>query len=258
MRRPRGHTAVMAQHAPSEVKEDTPLQALQRRLQLFPTPPPAARAGGELIMGLDPGQWGAEEPACGLGHMAYGLKDYFRTVATADIYDHGWDGQDRVQDFLSSDRRGWPEADWIITNPPFSLAQRFVETGLQRARRGVAVLCRQGWFDTEGRYRLFFGERSCDVKGAFFDRVDMRLGRWDPNGSTATVYHWYIWFTDAARPAWLRQVKAAMSNYAPAGFDGGPVEFGIPPGTLKRLTKPDDARLFATPAATPLFETPPT
>ena len=46
-------------------------------LDFFPTPPWAARAGGELIQRLDPGAWNCWEPACGQGHMAHGLLDYF-------------------------------------------------------------------------------------------------------------------------------------------------------------------------------------
>lgn len=220
----------MAGHAPTDVAADSAELRQFRRLEFFPTPPWAARAGAEIITMLDPGDWTAEEPACGQGHCAHGLKDYFRTVATADVFDHGWDGQDRIQDFLSNDRRGWAEADWIITNPPFKSAADFVRIGLKRARRGVAILARQSLLESAGRYDLFFGaETPMKAYAPFFERVPMVLGRWDPKGSTATAYAWFIWMRPELRhpgATWPAIVKP------------------IGPGTKARLTKPDDARLF--------------
>jgi hypothetical protein len=49
-------------------------------LDYFPTPPWAARAGAELIKRLDPAARSCWEPACGQGHMAHGLADYFAEV----------------------------------------------------------------------------------------------------------------------------------------------------------------------------------
>jgi hypothetical protein len=256
MSRPSGRTAVMAEHAPAEVEADSPLRRLQRQLQYFPTPPWAARAGGELITDLDPGDWWAWEPACGEGHMAQGLGDYFPKVHATDIHDHGWAGRHgEPLDFLSAGADAFDQADWIITNPPFSLGADFVETGLRRARRGVAILCRLGWFDTEGRYPLFFGPRSrCDIKATFFERPGMQLGSWDPKLSTATAYAWFIWFKPWARPEWLRQLQIAADREAPGGFGVGPLDLGIPPGTKARLTRPDDARRFGVKSETPLFD----
>ncbi len=251
----------MATHAPDVVETDDPRTAMWRRLNYFPTPPWAARAGGELITALDPEARSAWEPACGQGHMAYGLSDYFAEVMASDIVDHAtgtvsgalkW--PDCLVDFLDAESPFENRYDWIVTNPPFSAAQQFVELGLKRARRGVAMLCRTAWWDTEGRFDLFFGQPGCDVKAAFFDRVPMSLGGWDPGGSTATAYAWFIWFKDAARPAWLTQAKAAIRGGGPSGFGLGPIDIGIPPGTNRRLSLPVDAALFGRRATAPLFE----
>lgn len=250
----RGHTAVMAQHAPNEVKGDTPLRRLQRKLQYFPTPPWAARAGAELVTRLDPGRWACWEPACGEGHMVHGLKDYFPAVIRTDIHDHGWDGLDRIQDFLAVERGVQTEADWVFTNPPFGQAADFVRLGLQRARRGVAILIRTGWKDTGGRWDLFSGAMRCDVQATFFDRVAMELGGWNPKGSTATSYTWFIWFTDEARPAWLNEIRRSMGEHAPPGYAASAISYDIAPGTKERLTKADDARLFGRCGEAPLLE----
>lgn len=254
MRKPKGHTAVMNQRAPREVEGESPKRRLQRQLQFYPTPPWAARAMGALLVGLDPGAWTCWEPACGEGHMVHGLKDYFPVVIRTDIHDHGWEGLDRVQDFLAIERGAPTIADHIATNPPFGAAADFVRLGLQRARRGVAILIRTAWKDTPGRWDLFSGPTRCDVQATFFERVNMELGGWDPNGSTATSYSIFVWFTDAARPAWIQAAREAMDAACPAGFAGSAVCMDIGPGTKARLSRRDDARLFAKRPAAPLLE----
>ena len=61
--KPSGHTSVMSSRAATAPGE----------LDYFPTPPWAARAGGELIKQIDPAAGSCWEPACGEGHMAFGL-----------------------------------------------------------------------------------------------------------------------------------------------------------------------------------------
>lgn len=239
MRKPKGRGAVMAQHAPAEVDGDSQVMRHYRRLEFFPTPPWAARAAAEVVLSLDPGAWDAEDPCCGQGHFAHGLKPYFRTVATADIYDHGWDGQDRVCDFRSRDR-DMPPPDWYFMNPPFSLAADFIHLGLVRARRGVAVLARQALMESAGRYELMFGAGSGFVAYApYIERVAMTLGRWDPRASTATAYAVFVFMTPEARP---RQAGAH------------PIVLPIAPGSKARLTRADDARLFGATTSAPLLE----
>ncbi len=245
-RRPRGAGAVMAAHAPAEVEADDPLAALHRKLNYFPTPPWAARAGGELIQRVDPGRWTAWEPACGEGHCAYGLEPYFAQVFASDIHDHGSSRQaGTVFDFTleagppGAELGPFGEVDWIVTNPPFALAEAFVQRGLERARRGVAMLCRMSWLESAGRYPLFFGETPLAVLGPFSERVPMQLGSWDPQGSTATGYAWFVWLKD---------------NRTVFDEKRAPVILPIGPGTKARLTRPEDARLFGGKAAMPLFE----
>jgi len=244
----------MADRAPAVVEADTPEQRLHRQLQFFPTPPWAARAGGELIAGLDPGPGYAWDPACGQGHMVHGLKDYFAGVRRTDIHDYGWDGLDKVQDFLAAEREVATQVDWIVTNPPFGQAAEFVRVGLQRARRGVAILIRSAWYDSDGRYGLFCGDPGCDIRATFFDRVPMELGGWIPGGSTATSYAWFLWLQPAARPDWLDQAAALIDLHAPVRSGRGPLELSIPPGTKARLTHADDARLFGRATSAPLLE----
>lgn len=216
--RPEGAGAVMASRANGEVETDDALQALYRKLEYFPTPPWAARAGAELIRFVDPEARTVREPACGEGHMAAALGEYFETVHSSDIHPFGYGD---VADFLDEAEDG-PEADWIATNPPFPTAAQFLRLGLRRARRGVALLLRLQFLEGVGRHRLLHGAEPLTVAGVFAERVPMTLGRWDPEASTATGYAWFL-FMKGASPRPL---------------------IGIPPGTKARLTRPDDARRF--------------
>jgi hypothetical protein len=93
-------------------------------LDYSPTPPWATRALVERVL-RHAGREGhckfqrAWEPACGEGHMAEVLREYFREVFASDI--HARCGYpDKTGDFLASDLRVVDGAfDWIITNPPF-------------------------------------------------------------------------------------------------------------------------------------------
>ena len=253
--RPEGKTAVMADRARGEVEGDDALTALQRKLELFPTPPWAARAGGELINEIDPGRWWCWEPACGLGHMAYGLADYFARVHATDVHDHGWDGQHGPPlDFLSPEADRIDQCDWIVTNPPFGVAAEFVQAALRRAQRGVAILARTALLESAGRFPMFFPHLSGGPVGTaalyaiapFFERVPITLGRWEPKASTATAYAWFVWMQPGA--------AADMSHKTRRLISLRPEVWPIAPGTRDRLTRPEDARLFGVKAAAPLFD----
>jgi hypothetical protein len=256
--KPQGAGAVMADHAPATVAADDAATALYRKLEYFPTPPWAARAGGELIRQLDPGDWVCWEPACGQGHMAHGLADYFTQVHATDIHDFSADGPlagpggDAWQrqpplDFLSPEADRIDGADWIVTNPPFKPAAEFVRLGLKRARRGVAIFARSGWLETLGRYELFFGSQTpLSVEAPFFERVPLALGGWDPDGSTATPYSWFLFMKDHVAPPAVLALRQAVGPAA--------IILPIAPGTEARLTRPDDARRFGRAKAMPLFD----
>lgn len=225
--KPTGGRAVIEAHAPGEVVEDDPVRRLHRKLNYFPTPPWAARAGAEIIKDLAPSLKTVWEPACGEGHMAHGLRDYFDVVAS-DIHPFGYGA---VHDFLSDDPLPFGRPDFIITNPPFGQAAEFVRRGLEVALGGVSVLCRTSFIETPGRFKMFWGEHPLTVMAPFVERVSLQLGSWDPGLGAMTSYSWFNWFK-GAQPLPL---------------------IPIPPGTKARLHKQSDVVKFAQ-AAGPLFE----
>lgn len=191
-------------------------------LDYFPTPPWAARALCEFLRdrGEPLGASTCWEPACGELHMVRGLADYFSWVNPTDVHryslDHG------ICDFLIGTGTG-AGADWIITNPPFLLAQRFIETALKRARRGVAMLVRSAFIEGAERHRDLFSVLPPSYVLQFAERVVMLQGRLIQSGapdpfnlddagapkkaSNATSYCWLVWMRDQTVADWSRDTR---------------------------------------------------
>lgn len=173
--------AVMAQrNEPSDSPDD------------FPTPPWATRALLEHVIGGN--QAGFRnmtclEPACGAGHMARVLQEYFPDVVASDAFSYGYG---EVRDYLISpyDRNS---VDWVITNPPFRLAKDFVLQSLDVARVGVAILARTVFLESIGRYEDIFLKKPPSKFAQFVERVPMVRGRLDGKATTATGYAWLVW-----------------------------------------------------------------
>ncbi|WP_225206269.1 methyltransferase domain-containing protein [Novosphingobium huizhouense] len=229
-------TAVMQRR----LRDDVPDQ-----LDYFPTPPWATRALCEFLIErcsepLD--MFRAWEPACGEGHMARPLAEYFESVTATDVYRYGDDHG--IYDFLGDAPR-YCEADWIITNPPYNVGARFVEKALTRARRGVAMFVRSAFTEGESRYPdlfappvapayvLTFSERVPLLKGRLIRKGAPDPFNLDEDGkprkvSSATSYAWIVWMPGChdTRHRW------------------------IAPGTFKRLDRPGDYPAYALPLST--------
>ncbi len=223
-RAPKGFTAVMAQ------RREPP-----DALDYFPTPPWAARAlFRHVLPALGVEAVGrAWEPACGEGHMAAVIGEFARgPVVASDVFSYG--SGTTPHDFLHDDPL--TAADWIMTNPPFSIACEFTLRALDLAADGVAMLVRTQWIEGAGRYTKLFRDRPPTIFAPFVERVPMVKGRWEPDASTATAYAWFVWCRHTAGP---------------------PRVIWIPPGCRTRLSHPDDRKRFAAwslaPAAAPLF-----
>lgn len=177
----------------------------------FPTPPWATRAliehviGRERVRGLT-----CLEPACGRGYMARPLSEYFARVDAADAYHYGFAP---VRDFLTFPYEARSH-DWVITNPPFRLAEEFVERAMTVARKGVAILARTVFLESVGRYENIFKETPPAVFAQFSERVPMVKGRVDPKASTATGYAWFIWEKDSHSPrlAWVPPCRRKLER----------------------------------------------
>ncbi len=195
-------------------------------LDYFPTPPWATRAlVDHLALRGVLGKFDRVlEPCAGGGHMAEVLRET-NAVEASDVHDYGV-GYD-VADVRDRSITG---ADWVITNPPFPLAETVLMRVIALADEavGVALLLRTAWIESPGRYDRIFsipGRRPSHVL-QFAERVPMHAGRWIPGGKTATAYAWMVWepFRDRALPPRLDW---------------------FPSGARKRFTRPDDVARFA-------------
>lgn len=163
-------------------------------LDFFPTPPWATRALCERLKQDVPLHWKAVwEPACGQGHMARPLAEYFGQTVATDVHAYGYG---EVADFLfpGTDRH----CDWIITNPPFRLAQQFALKAIA-LNKSVALLVRTAFLESAGRHSQLFKPHPPTGVFQFTERVPMHKGRLDPLGSTATAYCWIVWAMDTGR-----------------------------------------------------------
>lgn len=172
--------AVMAQRKSSESEPDD-----------FPTPPWATRALMKYYFHANEkypmtNVW---EPACNRGFMSKVLKEYFKEVYSTDLYEYGYGGQ---MDFLNHGM-SYKKPDYIITNPPFKLAEQFADQATRLARKGVALLVRTSFLEGVGRYNRLFKDRQPTSVVQFSERVPMVKGRCDPKASTATSYCWLVW-----------------------------------------------------------------
>jgi hypothetical protein len=179
----------------------------------FPTPPWATRALLEHVIeqaGYTQ-QLTCLEPACGAGHMAKVLREYFKSVMSRDAYEYGYG---EVSDFMTEkyDRGAF---DWVITNPPFRLAEEFAAKAIPIARRGVALLARTVFIESVGRYNNLFSTNAPSKVAQFTERVPMVKGRLDRSASTATGYAWIVWekgFNDSTRLIWIPPCRKSLER----------------------------------------------
>lgn len=187
----------------------------------FPTPPWATRALLEHVVSEKSGvaRLDCLEPACGVGHMAKVLHEYFASVRSSDVAAYGYG---EVRDFLEFPFEA-KSTDWVITNPPFKLAEEFVQRGLQVAREGVAILARTVFIESVGRYENLFSKTPPTKFAQFTERVPMVKGRLDKRASTATGYGWLVWEHRASYHSQLVWIPPCRKNLErPGDYDPPP------------------------------------
>lgn len=174
----------------------------------FPTPPWAVRSFCRWLQ-PDPA-WKVWEPAANRGYMAGALAEFFDQVEGSDVHDYG--AGFPLYDFLMF---GEPlhRPDWIITNPPFRLAEEFVDRALGIASDGVAIIVRSVWSEGSGRFERIFRDRPPAWILQHVHRVPMVRGRYDPEASTATSYSWFVWRQEGERQTrfgWLPEGRSDL------------------------------------------------
>lgn len=169
--------------------------------QDYPTPPFATRALCEWLnknvdMVKSDVVW---EPACNRGCMARPLKKYFPTVIASDLYHYGDEHyEDAIPECMNFlERKECNGIDWVITNPPFTLAAEFIKRALEVSKIGVAVIVRSAFLEGKDRYNTLFSVTPPTYVLQFVERVPMVKGTYDPKASSATAYSWLVWLKDS-------------------------------------------------------------
>jgi hypothetical protein len=205
----------------------------------FPTPPWATRALCEWIDrgGFQIGDMTCREPAANRGHMVKPLSEYFGTVEASDIHDYG--AGYPVNDYLFGPS---PESvQFTITNPPFRLAEQFIDRMLDTSRLGCAVIVRAAFLEGIGRYERLFSVTPPTHVLQHVERVPMVKGRYDPNVASATAYAWLFWekrrVGRGTAMEWIAPCRKRLerdSDYIPhsrpelvASIDNAPVQEGL-------------------------------
>ena len=158
----------------------------------FPTPPWATRALCEWLLcnaDAELDRTSCREPAANRGHMVKPLLEYFGHVLASDVHDYG--AGFPVQDYLFPA----PDVatDWTITNPPFRLAEQFIDRASFHSRHGFAMIVRSAFLEGVGRYTNLFSKNPPSYVLQFSERVVMHKGKLSAKGSTATAYCWLVW-----------------------------------------------------------------
>lgn len=136
------------------------------------------------------------EPACGKGHLSEVFKDNGHKVFSTDLIDRGYGG---TGDFFLYDKvpSSIHPCD-IVTNPPFKIAQDFVQHALdiQEDGRKVCMFLKLSFL--EGQKRKSFFEKN-PPKTVYVSSSRLRCaknGDFEKYGkgvSTAIAYAWFVW-----------------------------------------------------------------
>jgi hypothetical protein len=182
----------MSQNRSSAVMQQR--KEAQDSLDDYPTQPWGTRALVEHVIkpaGIPLGSvW---EPACNRGYMSRPLGEYFTPVHATDIFDYGCGAAKAIEDFLFPTTVAPHPMDWVITNPPFRLAEEFVAKGRSIARVGCSVLVRSAFLESVGRYERLFRDSPPTFVAQFVERLPLVRGRVDPEAASATAYSWLVW-----------------------------------------------------------------
>ena len=158
----------------------------------YPTPPEATQALLDFLM-LPKGTtvW---EPACGEGHMVEVLKQNGLEVIGTDIQ--------TGTDFLQEDP---PDGVlWIITNPPFSLAEQFIRKANEHNVPFAMLLKSQYWHAAK-RVSLF-----SDITPAYVLPLTWRpdfLFKTRGKGAPLMDVIWCVWIPGVNKTLYIPLIK---------------------------------------------------
>lgn len=149
----------------------------RNKSDFYPTPPEATIALMNFLkLPLDTVIW---EPACGENHMVNTMTDCGYKVIGTDI--------NSGTDFLKAKCE---ECDWIITNPPFSLSEEFINKCIEH-KKPFALLLKSQYWHAKRRLKLF-----CNYPPSYILPLTWRpdfLFKQRGSGSPLMDVMWVVW-----------------------------------------------------------------
>ena len=128
------------------------------------------------------------ECSCGQGHLSKVLINSGYEVKSSDVIDRGFGN---VEDFLQV--KEIFNGD-IITNPPFKLAEKFIEKGMELLNEGnkLILFLKIQFLESKSRYKLFKKYPPKFVYAHSSRQLCCRDGDFDKYTSTTQFYSWLI------------------------------------------------------------------
>lgn len=160
----------------------------------------------EMLLELETFNKNILEPCCGEGHISKVLEQNGHNVTSYDLVDRGY-GKTGIN-FLEYNEHFNGD---IITNPPYSMAQEFVEHALDIVDDGckVAMFLKLTFLESTSRRDMFnkyppkkvyisSSRIPCGKNGDFYERDSEGNIKVDKNGnpkeiSSAVCYAWFVW-----------------------------------------------------------------
>ena len=138
------------------------------------------------------------ECACGEKHMSNVIEAHGYDVRSSDIFNRGGYSDVEIIDFLNATKDDIDRPRDIITNPPYSHAQEFVEKAMELVEEGgkVAMFLKLTFLEGKKRKELF---KKYPPKVLYVSSSRLQCaknGDFEKNGKgvgTAIAYGWFIW-----------------------------------------------------------------
>ena len=168
---------------------------------LYETPPVAVQALLR-VHDLPHNLW---EPACGRGKIACVLADAGHRVYGTDLVHYGI-FQGGI-DFLMERHLPHPDIEAIITNPPFKLAEEFVEHALTLCPK-VVMLLRLAFYESQRRSPILDSGWLARIY-AFRKRLPMmhRDGWEGKKANSGMAFAWFVWDKNHQGPTTIRRIS---------------------------------------------------
>lgn len=145
---------------------------------------------GELLLRVEPDLNNIWECACGEGHLAQIFDVAGKLGKATDLIDRGYGS---IEDFLSN-TQPYHNGD-IVTNPPYKLAQTFVEHALNKVDEGrkVCMFLKILFLESQSRKKLFtlYPPKTIYISSSRINCA--KNGDFKTYNSSAIAYAWFVW-----------------------------------------------------------------